>query len=102
MTPAKSPKSPGPSSVSYRQSARGLAAPRDDERLNMRYELIIYWSKADESFVVEVPELPGCMADGATYQEAVANAQTVIAERIETARSFNRPIPEPRGKLAYA
>jgi predicted RNase H-like HicB family nuclease len=68
----------------------------------MRYELIIYWSKADESFVVEVPELPGCMADGATYEEAVANAQIVIAEWIETARSLNRPVPEPRGKLAYA
>ena len=69
--------------------------------MNMRYELIIYWSKADESFVVEVPELPGCMADGATYQEAVANAQTVIAEWIETARSLNRPVPKPRGKRAY-
>ena len=68
----------------------------------MRYELIIYWSKLDESFLVEVPELPGCMADGATYEEAVANAQLVIAEWIETARSLNRPIPEPRGKLAYA
>lgn len=68
----------------------------------MRYELIIYWSKADESFVVEVPELPGCMADGAAYEKAVANAQAVIAEWIETARLLNRPIPEPRGKLAYA
>lgn len=68
----------------------------------MRYELIIYWSKADESFVVEVPELPGCMADGATYEEAVANAQTVIAEWIETARSLGRQVPEPRGKLSYA
>lgn len=68
----------------------------------MRYELIIYWSKADESFVVEVPELPGCMADGATYEEAIANAQIVIAEWMATARSLNRPIPEPRGKLAYA
>ncbi len=68
----------------------------------MRYELIIYWSKADESFVVEVPELPGCMADGATYEEAVANAQVLIAEWIETARSLGRAIPEPRGKLAYA
>ena len=68
----------------------------------MRYELIIYWSKADESFVVEVPELPRCMADGATYEEAVTNAQTVIAEWIEAAESLNRPIPEPRGKLSYA
>jgi predicted RNase H-like HicB family nuclease len=68
----------------------------------MRYELIIYWSRADESFVVEVPELPGCMADGASYEEALANAQVVIQEWIDTARSLGRPIPEPRGKLAYA
>lgn len=68
----------------------------------MRYELIIYWSKPDESFIVEVPELPGCMADGATYEEAIANAQIVVQEWIETARSLGRPIPEPKGKLAYA
>jgi predicted RNase H-like HicB family nuclease len=68
----------------------------------MRYELIIYWSKADETFIVEVPELPGCMADGATYEEAVANAQTVVQEWIETAKSLGRSIPEPKGKLAYA
>ena len=68
----------------------------------MRYELIIYWSKEDNAFLVEVPELPGCMADGASYEEAVANAQVVIAEWIEPARSLNRPTPEPKGKLAYA
>ena len=68
----------------------------------MRYELIIYWSRADECFVVEVPELAGCMADGATYQEAVTNAQLVIGQWLETARELGRPIPEPRGKLAYA
>ena len=68
----------------------------------MRYEFIIYWSKADESFIVEVPELPGCMADGATYEEAIANVQTVVQEWIETARSLGRAIPEPKGKLAYA
>ena len=68
----------------------------------MRYELIIYWSKADECFIVEVPELPGCMADGATYEEALANAQAVISDWIETARSLGRPIPEPKGKLVYA
>ena len=62
-----------------------------------RYELIIYWSKDDDSFVVEVPELPGCMADGQTYAEAVANAEVVIDEWIETARKLGRPIPEPRG-----
>ncbi len=70
--------------------------------MNHRYELIIYWSKDDDSFVVEVPELPGCIADGQTYAEAVANAETVISEWIETARELGRPIPEPRGKLAYA
>jgi len=68
----------------------------------MRYELIIYWSKDDNSFVVEVPELPGCMADGQTYAEAVKNAERGIDEWIETARKLGRPIPEPRGKLAYA
>jgi predicted RNase H-like HicB family nuclease len=68
----------------------------------MRYELVFYWSKADNSFLVEVPELPGCMADGATYEEAVSNATIVISEWIETAQSLGRPIPEPKGKLAYA
>jgi len=68
----------------------------------MRYELIISWSKAGGSFIVEVPELPGCMADGASDEEAVANAQAVIQEWSDTARTLGRPIPEPRGKLAYA
>ena len=68
----------------------------------MRYELIIYWSKEDNAFLVEVPELPGCMADGGSYEEAVGNAQTVIVEWIETAKSLDRLIPEPKGKLAYA
>jgi predicted RNase H-like HicB family nuclease len=67
-----------------------------------KYELIIYWSEKDNSFVVEVPELPGCMADGKTYTEAVANANVVIEEWIETARSLNRTIPEPKGRLLYA
>lgn len=68
----------------------------------IRYELIIYWSDADGSFIVEVPELAGCMADGATYQEAIANAEVVINEWIETARELGRPIPEPKGRLIYA
>jgi predicted RNase H-like HicB family nuclease len=68
----------------------------------MRYELIIYWSKEDHAFLVEVPELPGCMSDGASYEEAVANAQTVIAEWIETAQFLDSPISEPKGKLSYA
>ena len=67
-----------------------------------KYELVIYWSEEDELFVVEVPELPGCMADGETYEQAVRNAQNIISEWIETAESLDREIPQPRGKLAYA
>jgi len=68
----------------------------------IRYELIIYWSDEDAAFIVEVPELAGCMADGATYQEALANAEVVINEWIETARELGRPIPKPKGRLIYA
>jgi predicted RNase H-like HicB family nuclease len=68
----------------------------------IKYELIIYWSQEDESFIVEVPELSGCMADGATYQEALANAETVIREWVDTARELGRPVPEPKGRLVYA
>lgn len=67
-----------------------------------RYEMIIYWSDEDDAFVVEVPELPGCAADGRTYSEAVANAEIVIGEWIDTAREVGRPIPRPRGRLLYA
>jgi len=67
-----------------------------------KYELIIYWSIEDKAFVAEVPELPGYMADGPTYEEAVANAQQVIQEWIDTAKSIGRPIPEPKGRLLYA
>jgi predicted RNase H-like HicB family nuclease len=67
-----------------------------------KYEMVIYWSEPDAAFVVEVPELPGCMADGATYQEAVSNAERVIKEWIETATEESRPIPEPKGRLIYA
>ena len=67
-----------------------------------RYEMIIYWSSEDEACIAEVPELPGCMADGAAYQEALSNAETIIADWIETVRSLGRPIPEPKSKLMYA
>jgi len=70
--------------------------------MSIKYELIIYWSDEDESFVVEVPELPGCMADGETYEQAVSNAQHVIAEWIEAAQELGRSVPEPRGRLMYA
>jgi predicted RNase H-like HicB family nuclease len=64
--------------------------------------MIVYWSAEDQAFVVEVPELSGCAADGSSYQEAVANAELVIREWIETARELGRPIPEPRGRLVFA
>lgn len=67
-----------------------------------KYEVIIYWSKDDQAFIAEVPELPGCAADGATYQEALANVEAVIREWIETAKALGRPIPEPKGRLAFA
>ncbi len=70
--------------------------------MSIRYELIIYWSKEDHAFIVEVPELPGCMADGETYERAVANVKLVIEEWIETARELGRPVPEPKGRLIYA
>lgn len=70
--------------------------------MSIKYELVIYWSEEDQTFVVEVPELPGCMADGETYEQAVANARQVIEEWIDTARELGRPIPAPRGRLMYA
>ena len=68
----------------------------------IKYELIIYWSEVDQAFIVEVPELPGCAADGETYQEAVQNVEVVIQEWIETAQALGRPIPVPKGRLLFA
>jgi len=70
--------------------------------MSNRYEMIVYWSQEDDSFVVDVPELSGCMADGKTYQEAVSNAELVIQEWIDTAQELGRYIPEPKGRLMYA
>jgi predicted RNase H-like HicB family nuclease len=67
-----------------------------------RYEIIMYWSEEDQAFIAEVPELPGCAADGTTYQEALANVQVIVTEWIETARELGRPIPQPKGRLMYA
>lgn len=67
-----------------------------------KYEIIIYWSKEDKAFIAEVPELPGCMADGKTYREALSNAEIVIAEWIDTAKELGRPIPKPKGRLLFA
>jgi predicted RNase H-like HicB family nuclease len=70
--------------------------------MESKYEIIIYWSGEDEAFLAEVPELPGCMADGQTYQEALINAEGIIREWIETAGELGRPIPKPKGRLMYA
>ena len=67
-----------------------------------KYEVIIYWSDEDQAFVAEVPELAGCAADGKTRREALANAEIVIKEWIETARELGRPIPTPKGRLVFA
>jgi len=69
---------------------------------NIRYEILLHGSEVDQAFIAEVPELAGCAADGATYQEALANIEVVVAEWIETARELGRPIPEPRGRLIFA
>jgi predicted RNase H-like HicB family nuclease len=71
------------------------------EPILTKYEITLYWSNEDDAFIAEVPELAGCAADGATRQEALANAETVIAEWIETAREIGRPIPEPKGRLLF-
>ena len=69
---------------------------------DIKYELIIYWSEDDDAYIVEVPELPGCMADGRTYNEAIRNALLVIEEWIDTAKELGRDVPVPKGRLIYA
>ena len=68
----------------------------------LKYETILYWSSEDEAFIAEVPELPGCAADGATYQEALANAEQIVQEWLQTAAELGREIPKPRGRLLFA
>jgi predicted RNase H-like HicB family nuclease len=67
-----------------------------------RYEIIMYWSEEDQAFIAEVPELPGCAADGPSYRETLAHVERVIDEWIETAQELGRTIPEPKGRLLYA
>ena len=67
-----------------------------------KYEIILYWSYEDNVFIAEVPELPGCMSDGSTYEKAVKNIELVIQEWIDTAKELGRPIPEPKGRLQFA
>ena len=70
--------------------------------MKSKYEIIIFWSSEDHAYIAEVPELPGCMADGKTYREALSNVEIIIQEWIETAKGLKRPIPQPKGKLMYA
>lgn len=68
----------------------------------VHYEVIIYWSAEDKAFIAEVPELSGCTADGATYQEALSNVEVVIKEWVETAKELGRSVPQPKGRLVFA
>jgi len=70
--------------------------------MTAKYEIIIYWSQEDNAFIAEVPELPGCMADGKTQREVLSNAEVVIREWIDTPKELGRPIPQPKGRLMYA
>jgi len=67
--------------------------------MTMRYEINLYWSEQDQSFIAEVPDLPGCAADGETYQEALQNIEIIMQEWIETAQELGRKIPEPTQRL---
>ena len=69
---------------------------------NLKYEIIIYWSNEDNSFVAEVPELPGCVADGPTYEDALTMVKEVMHIWIETQKEMRHPIPEPKGRLMFA
>ena len=67
-----------------------------------KYEVVVWWDEEDRAYIAEVPELPGCMADGTSYEEALKNVQVIISEWIETAKKLGREIPKPKGKLVYA
>ena len=70
--------------------------------MNSKYEIIIYWSEKDNSFIATVPELAGCMSDGSSYQEAIKNVEVIIQEWIDTAKELGREIPKPKGRLLFA
>ena len=77
--------------------------PRSEALMpNPKYEVILFWREEDKTFIAEVPELPGCAADGKTYKESLANVEVIIHEWIDTARELGRPIPKPRGRLVFA
>jgi predicted RNase H-like HicB family nuclease len=68
----------------------------------LKYEVILYWSNDDQAFIAEMPELPGCAADGPTMADALANVQIIARKWLDTARELGRAIPEPRGRLQFA
>ena len=70
--------------------------------VNFKYEVIFYWSKEEKVYIAEVPELPGCVADGKNYQEALDNVSVVMREWIETAKRIGRNIPKHKGRLVFA
>lgn len=70
--------------------------------MKAKYEIIIFWSEEDQSYIADVPELSGCKADGSSHYEALHNAEIIIDEWIETAHDLGRPVPTPRGRLAFA
>lgn len=72
---------------------------RETEMNSQEYQMVIYWSEEDQAYLVEVPDLPGCMADGKTRQEALANAEIIIQEWVETAQELGRTVPLPQGRL---
>jgi predicted RNase H-like HicB family nuclease len=78
------------------------ANSRESQMLKPKYEVIIYWSDEDRAFIAEVPELPGCAADGKTHREALDNVEIIIQEWLQTARDLGRPIPKPKGRLVFA
>ena len=79
-----------------------IICPEKIMKSKWKYEIIIYWSEEDQAYIAEVPELPGCAADGTTYKQALANVEVIIREWIETAKELKRPVPEPKGRLLYA
>ncbi len=87
--------------MSSRWSDSGLAQTTNMPS-SINYEIILYWSQEDQAFIAEVPELSGCAADGATYQEALSNAQVEIRQWVETAEELGRQIPVPHGRLIFA
>lgn len=70
--------------------------------ISRHFAIVLYWSNDDRAFIAQVPELPGCAADGETYEQALKNVEVIFEEWLETAKELGRPIPKPRGRLLFA